>query len=210
MFFVIDENHNLVEAYDKEGVLAVLEKAIADGSLSDLVADASFVSKLKCCVSGQTNRVAFVTQAKYNELEAMGGLIANCYYFITDSSEVEDIDKALADINEALTALGNRLRALEQRREVLLSSAVYPTTGGTVSVPTLKTTDKIEVAYAMDADLEQVRYVTVRANRFYLTDFDNGTMVYAYVYMDGTDGVLNIGNITASEFKIISITKINE
>lgn len=108
-FFVIDENHNLIEAYDKEGVLAVLEQAIADGSLSGITADSGFISKLKCCVSNGTMRVAFVTQAKYNELQASGGLLADCIYYITDDTTVEDIDKKLAEQDEKLAQCSRKI-----------------------------------------------------------------------------------------------------
>lgn len=105
MFFVIDENNNKIEAYDKEGVLAVLSKAIKDGSLSGISADAGFVSKLKCCVGGDTHPVAFVSQAKYNELEASGSLIENCIYYITDDTTAENIDKQLKEVKKAVSSL---------------------------------------------------------------------------------------------------------
>lgn len=120
-FYVLDENHNLIEAYDKEGVLAVIEKAIADGSLSGLVADASFVTQLKCCVSGQTNKIAFVTQAKYNELAKNNQTIANCYYYITDDTTLDEIDEMLVslnnmlvDIHEGKTPMIQRARTADQ------------------------------------------------------------------------------------------------
>lgn len=94
-FYVLDENNNKVEAFDKEGVLAVLAQAIADGSLDNIVADSAFVSKLKCCVGGTTNNVAFVPQSKYNELVETGTIRENTYYIITDDTTVEDIDATL-------------------------------------------------------------------------------------------------------------------
>lgn len=103
MFYVLDENHNLIPAYDKEGVLAVLEQAIADGSLEGIVDDSAFVSKLKCCVGGGTHHVAFVTTAKYNELVAQGLIKANCLYYITDDTSEEELDALL----EELTAKAN-------------------------------------------------------------------------------------------------------
>ena len=104
-FFVLDENHNLIEAYDKEGVLAVLEQAIADGSLSGITADSAFVSQLKCCVSGQANKVAFVTQAKYNELKASNMLLSNCLYFVIDDTTADDIDRILSELSEKMTSI---------------------------------------------------------------------------------------------------------
>ena len=105
MFYVIDENHNMIEAYDKEGVLAVLAQAIADGSLSGITADSAFVSQLKCCVSGQANKVAFVTQAKYNELKASNMLLSNCLYFVIDDTTADDIDRILSELSEKMTSI---------------------------------------------------------------------------------------------------------
>ncbi len=105
MHYVLDENNNKVEAYDKEGVLAVLEQAIANGSLASLVADAAFVTKLKCCVSGQTNRIAFVSQAKYNELKKAGTVENGVYYYITDDTTLEDINALLEELTETVNDL---------------------------------------------------------------------------------------------------------
>lgn len=105
MFFVLDENHNLIEAYDKEGILAVLSQAIKDGSLSGISADAGFVSKLRCCVGGDTHPIAFVSQAEYNELQARGSLIKDCIYYITDDTTAENIDAQLKSINDTLNGI---------------------------------------------------------------------------------------------------------
>lgn len=101
-FYVLDENHNLIEAYDKEGVLSALQQAIADGSLSGITADSGFISKLKCCVNGVTNSVAFITQAKYNELVANKQLKENCYYFITDDSSFDEVEEMVVSLNNAV------------------------------------------------------------------------------------------------------------
>ena len=103
-FYVLDENNNKVEAYDKEGVLAVLAQAIEDGSLDNITSDSAFISKIKCCVNGVSNNIAFITQAKYNELEANGELRENTYYYITDDTTCEDINAALEELNERITA----------------------------------------------------------------------------------------------------------
>lgn len=102
MYFVLDDNNNKVPAYSAEEVLALLNKAIADGTLANIVADAAFISKVKCCVSGDTHLFAFVTQAKLNELKANNQTINNCYYFITDDTTADDINEKLEKINEKL------------------------------------------------------------------------------------------------------------
>lgn len=123
MFYVLDENHNLVEAYDKEGVLAVLAQAIANGSLDSVVADSAFVTQLKCCVGGVSHKMAFVTQAKYNELKESDGLLDNCMYYITD-------DTKDADMDAFLTALSNKVNSLDVWKAEVES--------GTKSVPKAK------------------------------------------------------------------------
>lgn len=101
-FYVLDENNNKIPAYDKEGVLAILSQAIEDGSLDNIVADAAFITKLKCCIGGGTYKVAFITQATYNELVAENLITADTYYFITDDTTKEDISKTLEKINQDL------------------------------------------------------------------------------------------------------------
>lgn len=123
MFFVLDENHNLVEAYDKEGVLAVLAQAIADGSLSGITENSAFVSQLKCCVSGQANKVAFVTQAKFNELKESGSLLANCVYFVTDDTTADDIDKTLTELTDTVNGILNNVSDILQGKTTVPSAS---------------------------------------------------------------------------------------
>lgn len=108
-FYVLDENNNKVEAFDKEGVLAVLRQAIEDKMLENIVADSAFVSKLKCCIGGTTHNVAFVPQAKYNELLETRKLVENTYYIIIDDTTCEDIDEVLQELNNAINEIGNKL-----------------------------------------------------------------------------------------------------
>lgn len=102
MNYVIDDNNNKKEAFDKEETLAALEKAIEDGSLAGITADSAFVSKLKCCVSGVTNKVGFITQAKYNEMEAAGLLTPNTLYFITDDTTADDLENRYAEAKQGI------------------------------------------------------------------------------------------------------------
>ena len=115
-FYVLDENNNKSEAYDKEQLLSMLTQALQEGTLENIVADSAFVSKLKCCVAGVTYQIAFITQAKYNELLANNQTKENTYYFIIDDTTGEDIDKELENINNAIKALSNRVTALETKQ----------------------------------------------------------------------------------------------
>lgn len=133
-FFVIDENHNLIEAYDKEGVLAVLAQAIKDGSLSGISEDAGFVSKLKCCVGGDTHKTAFVTQAKYNELKKSGSILENCIYFITDDTTEEDLDAQLDAINERLNTVEDAQANGVVRANAIGGATFIPVQNGVIPI----------------------------------------------------------------------------
>ena len=116
MFYVLDENNNKVEAFDKQGVLALLDQAIREGKLDAITADSAFINKIKCCVSGGTFNIAFVTEAQYNALKAANKLKANTYYYITDDTSYNDIldfIKNQKEVNEGNTkridGLGNKL-----------------------------------------------------------------------------------------------------
>lgn len=111
MFFVLDENKNLVEAYSKEDVLALLEQAIADGDLSHIEEDSAFVSKFKSLINGSTHHIEFVTQAQYNAMEQAGTLTANTYYFITDDTTADDLETAVSGILQGTTAVPNAQNA---------------------------------------------------------------------------------------------------
>ena len=106
--YVLDENNNKVEAFTKEEVLAVLQQAINDGTLENIVKDAGFINKIKCCVTGGTTRIAYVTQAKYNELKAGNLLQENTEYNIVDDTTAEDIEKALEDLNTNINNVNDR------------------------------------------------------------------------------------------------------
>lgn len=110
--YVLDDNNNKIEGLDKEGVLAVLAQTIQDGTLNDIVAEAAFVSKLKCCVGGDTYNFAFVTMAKYNELFTAGLLVGNTYYIITDDTTADDLDAFLEDLSNKINNINTRLDAL--------------------------------------------------------------------------------------------------
>lgn len=133
MFYVLDEHHNLIEAYDKEGVLAVLAQAIADGSLSGITENSAFVSQLKCCVSGQANKVAFVTQAKFNEMKASDSLLANCLYFVTDDTTADDIDETLTELTDTVNGILKSVNDIISGETVVQRSALL--TGGKVFKP---------------------------------------------------------------------------
>lgn len=142
-FYVLDENNNKVEAYDKEGVLAVLEQAIENGSLEQITANSAFVTKLKCCVGGGTYKMAFITQEKYNDLKTNSQLSSDTFYWITDDTTCEEINNALTSINNNITSINNRLDALGFKSGVFVVSGV---SAELISTNTLKKQGKYVIA----------------------------------------------------------------
>lgn len=131
-YYVLDENKNMHEAYTKEDIVALLEKVIADGSLESIEEDTAFVSKIKSLVSGGTYHIDFVTQTKYNELQATGQILANCYYFITDDTTEEDFETALESLETRLQNAETRLDNLGFKE-----GAFVLVSGGSASTNTL-------------------------------------------------------------------------
>ena len=114
-YYLLDEHKNLVEGYDKEGFLGLLEQAIEEGSLENIDEDSAVASKIRSVLNGTTHHIEFVTQAQYNELEAQGKLVANTYYFITDDTSYADIDRALNQHADTLEDHSETLADHEER-----------------------------------------------------------------------------------------------
>lgn len=90
--YVLDENNNKIEVTDEVGNTTVNE--------------------VKCCVSNTPFRFAFVTQAKYNELEAAGLVQANTIYEITDDTTADDLDEQLKENKRKLEEHTNKLNGI--------------------------------------------------------------------------------------------------
>ena len=69
------------------------------GNDIEVVKDGSVID----AVSGETYYLAFVSQAKYNQLVAQELLIDNCYYFITDDSTLADLEVWKEGVEVGLT-----------------------------------------------------------------------------------------------------------
>lgn len=105
-YYVRDNNNNLIEGLSKEEIYALLDEAIRTGKLPSVDDETAFVTKLKCSVTGVASSVAFITEAKYNELRTGGLLKANTLYFITDDTTEETLENAISQskqeaVNEA-------------------------------------------------------------------------------------------------------------
>jgi hypothetical protein len=193
-YYVLDENNNKVEAYDKEGVLAILNQAIADGTLENITKDAAFISKIKCCVGGDIASMAFITQAKYNELEKAGTLIPNCYYFIIDDTTAEDINIVIENLNNEVSSIKERLNKLGFKE----GTFAY-TGGGAVNENVIKKQGKYVIASLSVMQSTEAAGVVSLAQDFRpkektkLTtvefDINTGINFGGYVYLN-VDGIL--------------------
>ena len=101
-YYLLDENKNLIEGFDKEGFLALLEQAIEQGTLENIDEDSAVASKIRSVLNGTTHHIEFITQAQYNQLVADEELVANTWYFITDDTSVEE---GLEDHENRITSL---------------------------------------------------------------------------------------------------------
>lgn len=104
-FYVLDENKNLVLSFDAEGFLAILQQAIADQSLANIDPDSAVASKLRSIINGTVHHIEFVTAAQYSDLVNRGEIVAGTYYFITDDTTEEDLEAAIAQLQEGVSTL---------------------------------------------------------------------------------------------------------
>lgn len=95
-----DADKNKYEAFTKEEVLEVIQEAISSGELPDEIN--GLVLRFKNPVDNQSYKIAFCTQAKYNELESGGQLEANCIYYITDDTTLDDLEDYIDNQDEIL------------------------------------------------------------------------------------------------------------
>ena len=125
MYYVLDDKGNRVEGYDKQGFLAFLQEAINKGDLTGIDGESAFVSKLKCCVGGQTFKMAFVTNAKYNELLKNNQLEANALYFITDDNSYNDLFEEVNKIINGTTTVPSAEIATKATNTIRNSDNTY-------------------------------------------------------------------------------------
>ena len=97
MKHIIDDlDKNKYEAYTKQETLAAIQEAISSGELPEEIN--GLVITLKNPIDNEGYKIAFCTQAKYNELEQGGQLEVNCYYYITDDSTFDDWNTIITNL----------------------------------------------------------------------------------------------------------------
>ena len=114
MKYIIDDNDkNKHEAYTKQEVLNVIQEAISTGELPEDIN--GLVLTFKNPIDNKGYKIAFCTQAKYNELEARGQLEADCLYFITDDNSYDDLVESLTIATDEIEGLNDDVTSLQSR-----------------------------------------------------------------------------------------------
>ena len=142
-YYVRDNNNNLIEGLSKEEIYALLDEAIRTGQLPSVDDETAFVTKLKCSVTGIASSVAFITEAKYNELRTGGLLKPNTLYFITDDTTEDTLENSIAqakqeailesktyadtrftDVDTKFTQVNTKINSLYRTRNMTLTSLI--------------------------------------------------------------------------------------
>lgn len=129
-YYLLDENKNLVEGFDKEGFLGLLEQAIELGTLENIDEDSAVASKLRSALNGSTHHIEFLTEAEYNQLVEDEELVANTYYFITDDTTAEDLEEAITKILNGTTPVAEATHAQNATHATSADSATTATNAG--------------------------------------------------------------------------------
>lgn len=218
MNYVLDDKGNKIEAYSKEEILSVLQQCIDDGSLSGIDAQSAFVSKLKCCVGGDTYPISFVTQAKYNELKQNKQLVKNQLYFITDDMTEEVLEQNINDLWTEMEAVNETIKKIIAGKvgDVIFSpkKLLFSSDEGVKTYTFSNRPAKVEIVFGVERIVngtggKSIRRSVIRSLDLDELDWDEyfGTTVYAnnnvweseYIHFNLSGNVL-----TCPEFKATS------
>lgn len=165
-----DADKNKYEAYSKEEVLEVIQEAISSGELPEEIN--GLVITLKNPIDNNGYKIAFCTQAKYNELQTGGQLESNCYYFIIDDTTMDDLNDELNYLRSDFESLDNRLDA----DEIIISGKVDASKqSGDIKIDIINDTHNEEAgmkAEDLGGDDEYTK-ISVKKNRI-LLEANNG------------------------------------
>ena len=114
-----DTDKNKYEALDKAETLAAIQQIIEQGEIPSTLLNGVALT-LRNPIDDVDYKIAFCTQAKYNELEQGGELESNCYYYITDDTSWDDF---LEDANEVLEEIQEEVALLPRTQELMRSEA---------------------------------------------------------------------------------------
>lgn len=121
-----DTDKNKYEALDKAETLAAIQQIIEQGEIPSTLLNGVALT-LRNPIDDVDYKIAFCTQAKYNELEQGGELESNCYYYITDDTSWDDFVEYVEGL---LTTMQNdfnaRIEELESYPKTIGIDTTYP------------------------------------------------------------------------------------
>ena len=121
-YHVIADDKTKAESMTKEQILAAIAQAIGTGTISDI--DTGFVTRIKELNRNIGLKFWIGTTAEYN---AIATKEQNCFYILTDDTELDDIETAVSgfqseidnlaqsvsDLNDTVAGQGNEITALQ-------------------------------------------------------------------------------------------------
>ena len=109
-----DTDKNKHEALDKAETLAAIQQIIETGQIPQTLMNGVALT-LRNPIDNQDYKIAFCTQAQYNELVANEQVEQNCYYYITDDTTWDDFVEYVENIlTETTSDLEQRVTELER------------------------------------------------------------------------------------------------
>jgi len=102
-YYVIGYGNNLLESMTKEQILAAITQAVEGHVITDV--DTGFVTKIKEQKGGDPLMFWVGSTAEYNSLETKA---PNCFYILTDDTELEDIQSLVNELNTKVNEIAEK------------------------------------------------------------------------------------------------------
>ena len=119
-----DNDKNKYEALSKAEVIALLQQVVESGELPENILEGIALT-LRNPIDNQDYKIAFCTQAKYNELKVAGQTIPNCLYHIIDDNSYDDIVNAIESLQIAQAQNDEDIAELKTKVNTLEDNHLY-------------------------------------------------------------------------------------
>lgn len=170
-----DQDKNKYEAYTKQEVLELIQEVAQSGELPEELN--GLVITLKNPIDNQGYKIAFCSQAEYNELEAGGQLESNCYYYITDDTSWDDF---MEDVNDVIENMQENIALLPRTQELMQQEASENQNEVDVNA-LINTNDYIEVTgYIKDNDYPNKKFFVVRLKKNGSSEVNEGHSLVSF------------------------------
>lgn len=123
IYYVFDDNLCKAESMTKEEILAAITQAVESHEISDV--DTGFVTTLKEQNSNTALKFWVGTTAQYN---AIAQKDSNCFYIVTDDSELDDLESEIANITRL------QMAQADLKNRIILEETVTNGNGKTVDL----------------------------------------------------------------------------